>query len=149
MGVNAFICRIRDDDNHMPLKGLEIGDIGPKYGYSNKDNGYMVFKDFKIPRTALLSRFISLEKGGELNIQGDPKVAYATMLFVRINLVDYTWKLAISACLLGIKYTLLRKQFKTIPNSSEERRIFDYQATQHQIIPFLCYAYACVFSSKQ
>ena len=149
MGVNAFICRIRDDDNHAPLRGLEIGDIGPKYGYPNKDNGYMIFNNFRIPRKSLLSRFIRLEKGGELNIQGDPKVAYATMLFVRITLVDYTWKIAISAWLLGIKYTLLRKQFKTLPNSEEERRIFDYQATQHQIIPFLWYSYACVFSSKQ
>lgn len=44
---------------------------------------------------------------------------------------------------------MLRKQFKSLANSNEERRIFDYQATQHQIIPFLSYAYACVFSSKQ
>ena len=149
MGVNAFICRIRNEDAHEPLRGLEIGDIGPKYGYSGKDNGYMIFTDFRIPRTALLSRFISLEKGGNLNIQGDPKVAYATMLYVRISLVNYTWRLAISSCYLGVMYTLLRKQFKTIANSSEERRIFDYQATQHQIIPFLSYSYACVFSSKQ
>mmetsp|Transcript_17828 Transcript_17828/g.17547 ORF Transcript_17828/g.17547 Transcript_17828/m.17547 type:complete len:485 (-) Transcript_17828:28-1482(-) len=149
MGVNAFICRIRDEDSHIPLRGLEIGDIGPKYGYGNKDNGYMIFKDFRIPRTALLSRFISLEKGGELNIRGDPKVAYTTMLHVRISLIKHTWRLVISSCCLGIKYTLLRKQFRNIPNSNEERRIFDYQATQHQIIPFLSYAYACVFSSKQ
>lgn len=98
MGVHAFITRIRDRHSHIPLRGLEIGDIGPKYGYGGKDNGYMIFKDFKIPRTALLSRFVSLEKGGELNIRGDPKVAYTTMLWVRISLVKHTWRLAISAC---------------------------------------------------
>jgi acyl-CoA oxidase len=148
-GIHAFFCRIRDQESHRTLKGLEIGDVGPKYGYYDKDNGYMIFKDFRIPRTSLLSRFVSLEKSGKLNIQGDPKVAYTTMLYVRISLVNYTWKLAISMCCLAIRYTLFRKQFKSMPNSNEERRILDYQATQHQIIPFLCYAYACVGSSKQ
>ena len=148
-GVQAFIARIRDQDTHRPLRGLEIGDIGPKYGYSVKDNGYMIFKDFRVPRTALLSRYVSLTKEGKLNIQGDPKVAYSTMLFVRISLINFTWKLAISMWLLGIRYTLIRRQFKTISNSEEERRIFDYQATQYQIIPFLAYAYGWIFSSKQ
>jgi acyl-CoA oxidase len=148
-GIHAFLCRIRDQDSHATLRNLEIGDVGPKYGYADKDNGYMVFKHFRIPRTSLLSRFVSLDKDGKLNIQGDPKVAYTTMLYVRISLVNYTWKLAISICCIAARYTLFRKQFKSMPNSSEERRILDYQATQHQIIPFLCYGYACVGSSKQ
>mmetsp|Transcript_2209 Transcript_2209/g.2858 ORF Transcript_2209/g.2858 Transcript_2209/m.2858 type:complete len:157 (+) Transcript_2209:505-975(+) len=148
-GVHAFFAKIRDDFTHRPLNGLEIGDVGPKYGYAVKDNGYMIFSNFRIPRTALLSRYVSLNKDGQLSIQGDPKVAYSTMLFVRISLINFTWKLAISMCLLGIRYTLNRVQFKTISNSAEERRVFDYQATQYQIIPFLAYAYACVFSSKQ
>lgn len=58
-GVHAFIAQIRNSDTHVPLKGLEIGDIGPKYGFFSKDNGYMIFKDFRIPRTALLSRYVS------------------------------------------------------------------------------------------
>lgn len=148
-GVHAFLAQIRDMETHRPLKGLEIGDVGPKYGYLNKDNGYMIFTDFKLPRTALLSRFVSLDKKGMLNIQGDPKVAYSTMLYVRISLVNFTWKLAISTCLIALRYSLFRTQFKTVSNSEQERRIFDYQATQHQIIPFLAYAYATTFSAKQ
>ena len=136
-GVQAFITRIRDQDTHRPWKGLEIGDIGPKYGYLVKDNGYMIFTNYRIPRTALLSRYVSLTREGQLNIQGDPKVAYSTMLFVRISLINFTWKLVISMWLLGIRYTLNRRQFKTLPNSLEERRVFDYQSTQYQMIPFL------------
>jgi acyl-CoA oxidase len=107
-GIHAFFARIRDDEAHKPLKGLEIGDIGPKYGYPTKDNGYMIFKNFRVPRSALLSRFVSLNKEGILNIQGDPKVAYATMLYVRVALMDFTWKLVLSVCLIGFRYTLLR-----------------------------------------
>ena len=56
-GIHSFVCQIRNFDDHSPLKGLEIGDIGPKYGYAAKDNGYLIFKNFKIPRTAMLSRY--------------------------------------------------------------------------------------------
>jgi acyl-CoA oxidase len=68
----------------------------------------MIFKNFRVPRSALLSRFVSLNKEGILNIQGDPKVAYATMLYVRVALMDFTWKLVLSVCLIGFRYTLLR-----------------------------------------
>jgi acyl-CoA oxidase len=29
--------------SHLPLEGVEVGDIGPKYGYNTKDNGYLRF----------------------------------------------------------------------------------------------------------
>lgn len=32
-GVHAFIVQIRDMKTHKPLKGIAVGDIGPKYGY--------------------------------------------------------------------------------------------------------------------
>ena len=61
-GVFPFIVKIRNTETHIPLKGLEIGDIGPKYGFFSKDNGYMIFKDFRVPRSALLSRYKSMQK---------------------------------------------------------------------------------------
>ena len=41
IGVQSFVCQIRNLDDHRPLEGLEIGDIGPKFAYASKDNGYM------------------------------------------------------------------------------------------------------------
>jgi acyl-CoA oxidase len=32
---------IRDMNTHKPLKGVIVGDIGPKLGYESKDNGYL------------------------------------------------------------------------------------------------------------
>ena len=32
-GPHAFIVQIRDMKTHKPLKGIAVGDIGPKYGY--------------------------------------------------------------------------------------------------------------------
>ena len=28
-------------ENHKPLRGITVGDIGPKPGYETKDNGYL------------------------------------------------------------------------------------------------------------
>lgn len=48
---------IRDFDTHKPLPGVEVGDIGPKMGYSTKDNGYLRFSNVRIPRFNMLSRY--------------------------------------------------------------------------------------------
>jgi acyl-CoA oxidase len=56
-GVKPFFVQIRDFDNHMPLEGVKVGDIGPKLGYNSVDNGYLSFDSFRIPRTSMLSKF--------------------------------------------------------------------------------------------
>lgn len=91
-GVHAFICRIRDEKSHIPLKGLEIGDIGPKYGYGTKDNGYIIFNQFKVPKESLLSKYTTITKDGEVHTIGDPKIAYSVMLQIRSNLLKYGWE---------------------------------------------------------
>lgn len=99
-GVNAFICRIREKDSHIPLKGIEVGDIGPKYGYFTKDNGYMSFSNFRIPKDALLSRYTSISREGEIKILGDPKVAYSVMLSIRSNLLKYSYEACFKICVI-------------------------------------------------
>ena len=64
-----FIVRIRDDD-HMPLKGVKVGDLGAKLGYSSMDNGWLSFDHLIIPRTKLLSRFCEITKEGDIEIKG-------------------------------------------------------------------------------
>jgi acyl-CoA oxidase len=54
-GVQPFVAQTRDLDTHQPLPGVEMGDIGPKFGYNSKDNGFMSFNNFPIPRTNLVS----------------------------------------------------------------------------------------------
>ena len=56
-GPHPFIVQIRDLKTHLPLEGIAVGDIGPKYGYAPMDNGYMLFDHFRIPHDAMLSRY--------------------------------------------------------------------------------------------
>jgi len=40
------------------LPGIELGDIGPKIGYNSKDNGYIIFKNVRIPRENMVINII-------------------------------------------------------------------------------------------
>lgn len=47
-GPHAFVVQIRGMDNHLPLPGIEVGDIGPKFGFNGVDNGFLSFDHFRI-----------------------------------------------------------------------------------------------------
>ena len=49
-GPHAFIVNIRDIKTHKAIPGVQVGDIGPKYGMSTKDNGFLRFNNVRIPR---------------------------------------------------------------------------------------------------
>lgn len=57
---------IRDLNTHKPLPGIEVGDIGPKLGYGNKDNGFLRFTHCRIPRFNMLAKYISVTRNGEV-----------------------------------------------------------------------------------
>lgn len=50
LGVHPFMVPIRHSETHRPLPGVTVGDIGPKWGYHSKDNGYLAFNHVRIPR---------------------------------------------------------------------------------------------------
>lgn len=53
------------------IPGVEAGDIGPKYGYNNKDNGYAKFTNYRIPRTNMLMKYSQVSKNGEYTRRGN------------------------------------------------------------------------------
>ena len=87
MGVQAFLIPIRDPETHRPFQGIEVGDIGPKFGFHAKDNGYMLFTNYRVPRRALLMRYLKVDKEGNFEPQGNPKILYSVMMFTRLQLL--------------------------------------------------------------
>lgn len=78
------MVQIRDIETHRPIPGVEVGDIGPKYGFNGKDNGYCIFNQVRIPRTNMLMKYVNVDKDGALSLQGNPKVLYSVMMFTRL-----------------------------------------------------------------
>lgn len=147
-GIHAFLIRIREDETHRTLKGIEVGDIGTKFGYFYKDNGYMKFDRVRVPRSAILSKYVNVSKDGMIELKGDPRIAYATMLWIRVQLLYFSWQILSINLASGIRYSSKRTQFRSLSNSKEERRIIDYQASQTKYVSTLAFTFANVFVAK-
>lgn len=55
-GIHPFIVQLRDEETHMPLPGIKIGEIGSKMGLNSTNNGFLGFKDVRIPRMQMLMK---------------------------------------------------------------------------------------------
>jgi len=70
-GIHAFLVPIRDPNTLKTFDGLEAGDIGPKLGFQNKDNGYAIFNNYRIPRRNMLMKYHIVSKEGQYSTKGD------------------------------------------------------------------------------
>lgn len=61
-GIHAFIVQLRDENTHEPMKGIIIGDIGPKLGMNGVNNGFLGFKNVRIPRTNMMMKNSQVHK---------------------------------------------------------------------------------------
>ena len=70
-GIHNFLVPLRSMDTHALLPGVTTGDIGPKIGYNNMDNGFAKFENVRIPRRNMAMRFAYVdEKGRYTKVEG-------------------------------------------------------------------------------
>jgi len=148
-GVQPFIVQIRDPQSFDPVRGCEMGDIGPKFGYQSKNNGYLIFNNLRVSKEALLSRFVEIDGEGNMHKKGDLRILYSTMLATRVDLVSFAPKFLYQGLTIAGRYAVVRRQFKNEEGSKLERKIMDYQTHQWKLIPLLAYSYGMSFMSKE
>jgi len=112
-GVQPFLVQLRDTQTYEPLPGIECGDIGPKFGYSSKDNGFLIFKNVRIPRDQLLRRYVNVDRDGNFSVKGDLRQLYGVMMFVRVSIAIGCAKSLGLALTIGTRYAVVRRQFST------------------------------------
>jgi len=100
---------LRDVDTFKHIKGVKTGDLGPKFGYESKDNGWATFDHVRIPRTNMLMRIASLSKEGDFSLQSDPKVLYSTMMLIRSQIVTDSPQASIMALMIALRYCACRR----------------------------------------
>jgi acyl-CoA oxidase len=125
-GIQFFCTPIRDREHHKPLPGVEVGDIGPKMGYLAKDNGYLLFTNYRIPRSNLLSRYCKLDREGKFSLDGDPRILFAVMLGMRAWIVCSVWRFSAQASMIAGRYSVTRRQFISYKDSKKENKLLDY-----------------------
>ena len=87
-GVQPFMVQIRDVDTWKMRPGVNCGDLGPKIGYTSKDNGWCSFDKVRIPRTDMLMGLCEVSKEGELSLKGDVRVLYSVMMGISMLIVQ-------------------------------------------------------------
>uniref|UniRef100_A0A8C7NYZ7 Acyl-coenzyme A oxidase n=1 Tax=Oncorhynchus mykiss TaxID=8022 RepID=A0A8C7NYZ7_ONCMY len=143
-GLHAFIVPLRSMNTHIPLPGVVVGDIGPKFGFDEVDNGYLKLENVRIPREHMLMKYAKVEADGTYVKPPSAKLTYGTMVFIRSMIVGEAGHALAKSCTIAIRYSSVRHQSEIRPGEPEPQ-IMDYQTQQYKLFPLLATAYAYKF----
>ncbi|RLN89526.1 hypothetical protein BBJ28_00013004, partial [Nothophytophthora sp. Chile5] len=145
VGVQAFLVQIRSMQDHEPLPGIEVGDIGPKVGFNGVDNGYCAFHKIRIPRENMMMRYTKVLADGTFVKPKSDKLVYLTMVQVRAYLIRSMGATLGAASTITSRFSAARMQGRT-PDNKGEFQVLDYQNQQHALFPFIAISYASHFA---
>lgn len=134
LGVQLFIVQIRDISTGLPLPGIEVGDLGPKYGLEGNDNGYLRFSHVRVPLDQMLARWSRVSPDGSFHAPPLAALAYGSTIAERLTNYYYTDRQVLTAC---VRFCLVRCQGFEDP----EPQIVDYSTHFPRLMPFLASAY--------
>ncbi|CAO3699738.1 hypothetical protein G6F70_005764 [Rhizopus microsporus] len=156
MGPHPFCVQIRSLEDHRPLKGIIVGDIGPKFGFNSVDNGFIMFDHYRIPHVAFLANYSKVNKfTGEYTKPPNAKLSYGTMVFVRAHIVMNARVAMAKAATVAVRYSAVRQQFVDAANPRKwdnkviETPVLDYTMQQYRLLPAVASAYACFFTGRE
>uniref|UniRef100_A0A0N4Z459 acyl-CoA oxidase n=1 Tax=Parastrongyloides trichosuri TaxID=131310 RepID=A0A0N4Z459_PARTI len=144
-GTNNFIVQLRDFETHEPLPGITVGDIGPKFGYQQNDNGFCKFDNVRIPRRNMLMKHVKVDREGNFTKPVHDKISYTTMLYVRAVIVTVLAEGLGKAVTIAVRYSVIRKQGE-IDDPKKEVSVLDYTTQQYRLLPQVArtVAYLCL-----
>ena len=59
------MVQIRDPKTFLPMPGITVGDMGEKVALNGVDNGFLMFKNYPVPRINLLNKNTDVTKEGK------------------------------------------------------------------------------------
>jgi len=146
-GIHPFVVQLRSLEDHTPMPGVQVGDIGNKMGFDGMDNGYVMFDNYRVPRDAMLMRYARLDKDGTFVPAKNPKVTYGSMVFIRAAIVGMAARCLAEVCTIATRYSAVRRQTEIRPGGPEPQ-ILDYQTQQEKLFPLLAASYALIFAGN-
>ena len=146
-GPTPFFFQIRDMNTHKVLPGIEIGDIGPKFSWNTKDNGFMRLTNVKRGFDAMVNKFLSLKPDGSFEQTGNDKIMYAGMMRVRTSLLSVSSRALATSLTVAIRYSYFRKQFYDA--DGQENYLMKYQTHRNRLFPLLAQLYAMTLANQE
>ncbi|XP_077990354.1 peroxisomal acyl-coenzyme A oxidase 1-like [Glandiceps talaboti] len=147
-GVHPFLVQLRSLETHQPLKGVTVGDIGPKFGFNSSDNGFLGLDHVSIPRTNMLMKFAKVLPDGTYVKPPRDKLAYGSMMYVRVAYLGGSAEALAMACTVAIRYSAVRRQSEMTPGGREPQ-VLDYQSQQLKLFPQLATVYAFYLTEQK
>ncbi|XP_077990252.1 peroxisomal acyl-coenzyme A oxidase 1-like [Glandiceps talaboti] len=146
-GIHQFMVQLRSLEDHRPLPGVTVGDIGPKMENHGYCNGFLRFDHVRIPRENMLMKYAKVQPDGTYIKPQSMKLAYGSMVLLRVNFTRTAAECLAMASTIAIRYSTVRRQTEITPGG-EEPQILDYQSQQYKLFPRLASAYAFYFVGK-
>jgi len=116
------------------------------------DNGYLLFNKYRVPHSALLSRYNKVDpETGSYSKHGHPQVVYGTLTNVRANIIMHSRLILARAVTIAIRYTSIRRQFRDRDVTSEsaaEMTVLDYPTVQIRLLPLLATTFALHYTGE-
>ncbi|ORX60659.1 acyl-CoA oxidase [Hesseltinella vesiculosa] len=151
-GPHIFIVPVRSTKDRKPIKGVTVGEIGPKAygGFNTVDNGFAMFDQVRIPRDNMLMRFAKVTNTGEYTKPVHNKLSYGSMVKLRVGMIAEAGMKLGRAATIATRYTTVRRQFHgDAPNKDGlEKQVISYSSVQHRLMPLISLAYAMVFAGQ-
>ena len=146
-GVHPFMVPIRSLEDHTPLKGIVVGEIGPKFGGNTNDNGFLRLDRVRIPRENMFMRYANVSREGRYSTPPHAKLSYGTMVLGRAQVVqNAAFSLSLSTT-IAVRYSAVRTQgYKG--TTAEETAIIDYRMQQYRLFPLVASVYAIAFTAQ-
>ncbi|XP_072022015.1 peroxisomal acyl-coenzyme A oxidase 1-like isoform X2 [Amphiura filiformis] len=148
LGIHMFMVQLRSLEDHMPMPGIELGDIGPKFGYANIDNGFLRFDHVRIPRENMFMKYSQIEPDGSYVAPPAAKLTYGSMILIRAFIIGGMGRTLAKGATISIRYSAVRRQSELMPGAKEPQ-VLEYQSQQLKLFPNLATAYAFTFLGRQ
>ncbi|CAH1121403.1 unnamed protein product [Ceutorhynchus assimilis] len=147
-GLHAFIVPIRDPNTLLPYSGIIVGDMGEKIGLHGIDNGFIMFKNYRIPRENLLNRTADVTPEGEYESSfSDPGkilgAALENLSTGRVGIMQESSNNLICAVTIALRYAAIRRQFGpsgNAGNTKNEWQLVEYQLHRWRLFPHMAAA---------
>ncbi|XP_048268857.1 probable peroxisomal acyl-coenzyme A oxidase 1 isoform X2 [Bombus terrestris] len=140
-GIHPFVVQLRDVETHEPLKNIIIGEIGAKLGMNGVNNGFLGFRNYRIPRKNMLMKNSKVLEDGTYAKSANDKLTYGTMVFVRVMLLQDLLHYLSKAVTIAVRYSVVRRQGQ-INAEQPEVQILDYVTQQYKIFPHIATCFA-------
>lgn len=146
-GPHPFIVQLRDQDTHCSLPGVTLGEIGPRLGMNTNDNGFLRFTHHRIPRTHILMKHSQVLEDGTYIRPASDKLAYGTMVFVRVAICFDAHRQLQRAVTIATRYSAIRRQSELVPGQPEPQ-ILEYQTQQYKLLPLIATVFGIHFAAQ-